>query len=200
MAKKPKKHFRPAQLSIRPATAAHWADLEKLFGPRGACAGCWCMYWRQRRSEFEKKKGSGNKRALKRLVGEGRVPGLLAYLGKEPIGWVSLAPREEFPVLENSRVAARVDSKPVWSVVCLFIAKEHRNRGVSTALLRAAADYARKKGARIVEGYPVEPKQAPMPDVFAYTGLASAFRRAGYREVARRTPTRPVMRRSLRPR
>jgi GNAT superfamily N-acetyltransferase len=103
-------------------------------------------------------------------------------------------------VLENSRVAARVDSKPVWSVVCLFISREHRNRGVSVALLRAAADYAKKKGGRIVEGYPVEPKQDPMPDVFAYTGLASAFRRAGYREVARRTPTRPVMRRALRPR
>jgi GNAT superfamily N-acetyltransferase len=199
-AKKPKKRSRPPQLAIRPVTAARWDDLEKLFGPRGACGGCWCMYWRLRRSEFDKKKGPGNKRALKRLVGEGSVPGLLAYAGKEPIGWVSLAPREEFPVLENSRVAARVDSKPVWSVVCLFIAREHRNRGVSVALLRAAADYAKKKGGRIVEGYPVEPKQDPMPDVFAYTGLASAFRRAGYREVARRTPTRPVMRRALRPR
>ena len=187
------------RLTVRPATPARWADLEKLFGPRGACGGCWCMYWRLRRSEFEKKKGPGNRRALKRLVGEGRVPGLLAYAGKEPIGWVSLAPREEFPVLENSRVAARVDSKPVWSVVCLFIAKEHRNRGVSVALLHAAADYARKKGARIVEGYPVEPK-ARQADVFVYTGLASAFRRAGYREVARRSPTRPVMRRALRPR
>jgi GNAT superfamily N-acetyltransferase len=157
------------------------------------------MYWRLRRSQYEKLKGPGNKRALKKLVREGRVPGLLAYLGKEPIGWVSLAPREEFPVLENSRVAVRVDDKPVWSVVCLFVAKEHRNRGVSTALLRAAADHTRKRGARIVEGYPVEPK-ARQADVFVYTGLASAFRRAGYREVARRSPTRPVMRRSLRPR
>jgi GNAT superfamily N-acetyltransferase len=199
MAKKPKQRSRPPQLTIRAVTAARWDDLEKLFGPRGACGGCWCMYWRLRRSQYEKQKGPGNKRALKKLVREGRVPGLLAYAGKEPIGWVSLAPREEFPVLENSRVAARVDNRPVWSVVCLFISREHRNRGVSIALLRAAADYARKKGARIVEGYPVEPKQDPMPDVFAYTGLASAFRRAGYREVARRSPTRPVMRRSLRP-
>jgi GNAT superfamily N-acetyltransferase len=105
------------------------------------------MYWRLRRSQYEKLKGPGNKRALKKLVREGRVPGLLAYLGKEPIGWVSLAPREEFPVLENSRVAVRVDDKPVWSVVCLFVAKEHRNRGVSTALLRAAADHTRKRGS-----------------------------------------------------
>lgn len=155
------------------------------------------MYWRVKRSVYERQKGAGNKRALKKLVRSGRVPGLLAYAGKEPVAWVSLAPREEFPVLENSRVAARVDAQPVWSVVCLFIAREFRNRGVSSALLRAAADYAKKKGARIVEGYPVEPgsRQA---DVFLYTGLASAFRRAGYREVARRSPTRPIMRRALR--
>jgi len=189
-ANKPKK---PVRLTVYPVTPARWGDLEKLFGPRGACAGCWCMYWRLKRSLYAQQKGAGNKRALKKLVRTGRVPGLLAYLGREPVGWVSLAPRKDFPVLENSRVAAPVDNRPVWSVVCLFIAREHRNRGLSTALLRAAADYAKKKGARIVEGYPVEPKSR-QADAFVWTGLAAAFRRAGFREVARRSPTRPVMR------
>jgi GNAT superfamily N-acetyltransferase len=198
MAKAASKPRKPLPLTVRPVTPARWADLEKLFGPRGACGGCWCMYWRLKRAEYERRKGAGNRRALKKLVQAGEVPGLLAYVGKEPVGWVAVAPRKTFPVLENSRVAARVDAQPVWSVVCLFVARAYRNRGVSTALLRAAADYARRRGARIVEGYPVEPKKR-QADVFVYTGLASSFHRAGYREVARRSPTRPVMRRILRP-
>lgn len=156
------------------------------------------MWWRLKRSEFERQKGEKNRRALKRIVKSGQVPGLLAYAGDRPIAWCSIAPREAFGALERSRVLKRVDDRPVWSVVCFFVAKPFRRRGVTAALLRAAVEHAREKGARVVEGYPIEPKKSPAPDPFVWTGLASAFRRVGFVEVARRSPTRPVMRLGLR--
>lgn len=190
----PSTRAQPAKLEFHSVTPKRWRDLEKLFGERGACGGCWCMCWRLKRSQFEKQKGAGNKKALKKIVAAGEVPGLLAYAGREPVGWCSVAPREAFPVLENSRILKRVDDQPVWSASCFFVARPYRRQGLSVKLLRAAVAYAKKKGARMVEGYPVEPKKSPMPDVFAWTGLASAFRRAGFKEVLRRSPTRPIMR------
>ena len=190
----PSTRAQPAKLEFHPVTPKRWRDLEKLFGERGACGGCWCMCWRLKRSQFEKQKGAGNKKALKKMVAAGEVPGLLAYAGREPVGWCSVAPREAFPVLENSRILKRVDDQPVWSASCFFVARPYRRQGLSVKLLRAAVAYAKKKGARMVEGYPVEPKRSPMPDVFAWTGLADAFRRAGFKEVLRRSPTRPIMR------
>jgi GNAT superfamily N-acetyltransferase len=152
------------------------------------------MYWRITRSQFEKQKGSGNKRALKRMVAGGDVPGLIAYAGRAPIAWCALGPRESYPVLARSRVLKPVDDQPVWSVVCFFVSRPYRGKGVTVELLRAAVQYAKRRGARIVEGYPTEPKKTPMPDAFAWTGLAGGFREAGFTEVARRSPTRPIMR------
>lgn len=182
-----------SELRYYPVTPERWQDLETLFGPRGACGGCWCMWWRLSRSQFEQQKGEQNREALKELVDAGRVPGLLAYVDGQPIGWCSVAPREEFPVLERSRTLKRVDDLPVWSIVCFFVAKPYRRQGLTVHLIKAAVDYARERGATIVEGYPVEPKAA-MPAAFAYTGLASAFRQAGFVEVLRRSETRPIMR------
>lgn len=181
-------------LDFRPATAETWPALEKLFGNRGACGGCWCMWWRLSRSEFNRQKGEGNKKALKTLIENGAVPGILAFLDREAIGWCAIAPRECYLTLERSRVLKRVDDEPVWSVVCLFIAKTYRRRGVSTKLLQAAVKHAAQHGGSIVEGYPVEPKKSHTPDPFAYTGLASAFRTIGFVEVMRRGETRPMMR------
>ena len=152
------------------------------------------MYWRMKRSDFDAKRGQGTKRALKKLVTQERVPGLLAYVEDEPIGWCSVAPREEFPVLERSRILKRVDREPVWSVVCFFVARPHRRKGITVELLKAAAEYAGRCGAKIIEGYPVESKKDDIAPVFIYTGIASAFRRAGFQEVARRSETRPIMR------
>ncbi len=104
---------KPRAILCTPVTPERWSDLEELFGERGACSGCWCMYWRVRRSQFEKHKGAGNKRALRRLVKNGPPPGLLAYAGREPVGWCAIAPRETFSQLENSRVLARVDTRAV---------------------------------------------------------------------------------------
>ena len=181
-------------LQFHPVTPKRWKDLEKLFGERGASGGCWCMWWRLSRSQFNKQKGVGNKKALKKIVASGEIPGILAYSNGEPIGWCSVSPRERFPVLERSRILKRIDEKPVWSVVCFFVAKPFRRKEVTIELLKAAIEYAKKCGAKIVEGYPVEPKKTKMPDVFAYTGLASAFRQAGFVEVLRRSDTRPIMR------
>jgi GNAT superfamily N-acetyltransferase len=155
------------------------------------------MWWRLKRSEWEQKKGAANKRAFKRIVRSGEVPGILAYEGRDPVGWCCVAPRETFAALERSRTLKRVDEEPVWSVTCFFIPRAHRNRGVASGLLRAAAEYARKKGAKILEGYPVEPRKGKMPDAFAWTGTASIFSRAGFKEVARRSRTRPIVRLAL---
>ena len=184
----------PAKLSFTPLTPATWDDFEDLFGQRGACGGCWCMYWRLKRSDFNQKKGTATRKLMRSLVTKGLRPGIIAYRNKIPVGWCAVAPREEYPVLNNSRILSPVDTRPVWSIVCFFIRKEHRNQGISTALIRAAVDFVRKQGGKIIEGYPVEPKKATMPAVFAYTGLASAFRQAGFTEAARRSETRPIMR------
>jgi GNAT superfamily N-acetyltransferase len=165
-----------------------------LFGPRGACGGCWCMYWRLPRTQFTAQKGEGTKRAFQHVVESGEIVGLLAYAKGQPVGWCAIAPRENYPVLERSRILKRVDEAPVWSVVCFFVSKEFRGKGMTTALLRGAVDYARQQGARIIEGYPIEPKNPRIPAAFAWTGLASAFRQAGFVEVLRRSETRPIMR------
>jgi GNAT superfamily N-acetyltransferase len=181
-------------LEFQPVTPKRWKDLENLFGERGACGGCWCMLWRLPRTKWQHQLGEKNKKALKRIVDSGEVPGILAYSDGKPIGWCAVAPRETFQLLEHSRIMGRVDEKSVWSVVCFFVAKPFRQKGMSVAMLKAAAEYAGKKGAKIVEGYPTEPKKERMPDVFANTGLASAFRQAGFKEVLRRSETRPIMR------
>lgn len=185
-------------LRVAPATPERWDDLARLFGARGACAGCWCMWWRRSPADWSRGKGAGNRRALHRLVASGDPPGLLAYDGREPVGWIALAPRESYPRLARSRTLAPLDDVPVWSVTCFFVAKGHRRKGVSVALLEAASDYAARRGARMLEGYPVEPRSAAIPDAFAWTGTAAAFRKAGFREAARRSATRPIMRRAPR--
>lgn len=180
--------------TFHPLTPERWSYLEKLFGPRGACCGCWCMYWRLSHSQFEQQSGELNRTSLKALVDSGKIPGLLAYSGVEPVGWCSIAPRQEFSTLERSRTLKPVDDQPVWSVVCFFIARGMRRKGLTVELLNAGVEYAKTHGAKIVEGYPVEPKKGKAPDVFVYTGLFSAFKEAGFTEVLRRSDTRPIMR------
>ena len=182
------------ELVFHPLTADRWRDLESLFGESGAVGGCWCMTWRLSRADYDVQKGEGNRTAMKSIVDSGEIPGIVAYAGGKPVGWCSIAPREAFPRLERSRVARRVDDQPVWSVVCFFISRSFRRRGVSLALLEAAIDYARGAGAKIIEGYPVQPRKDAMPDVFAWTGMASTFEKAGFTEVARRSESRPLMR------
>lgn len=154
------------------------------------------MTWRRSPKEFREKSGAGNKRAFKKIVEKATPPGILAYAGREPVGWVSIAPRSEFIRLENSKVLAPIDDQPVWSATCFFVRKDFRDQGLTSQLLEAAAEFARKKGAKILEGYPydVKDKQAPP---FVWTGLLGSFAKAGFQEAARRSRTRPIMRRTL---
>jgi GNAT superfamily N-acetyltransferase len=185
-----------AKLHWEPATAEHWDDIEELFGSRGACGGCWCMTWRRSKKDFDAGKAAGNRNALKRLAKREIAPGVLLYKGEEVVGWCSVAPRAEFIRLEASRVWAPVDDKPVWSVTCFFVKKGHRNQGLSVELLKAAAEFAKQHGASLLEGYPQELKNK-LPDAFVWTGLAGSFKRAGFKEVARRSDSKPIMRLAL---
>lgn len=188
------------RIVCRPLTPERWDDLAALFGPKGACANCWCMFFRSPAAAFHagtRDAGAGNRRALRRVVAAGPPPGLLAYRGRTPVGWCAVAPREAYPRLQNSRVMGPVDDRPAWSVTCFFVAREARRQGVTRALLDAAAAFAARHGARWLEAYPVDAR-GRQPDAFVYHGLAAMFHDPPWREIARRSPTRPVMRRALR--
>ena len=191
------------KLDIHPLTPVRFADLEALFnGPGGSqVRGCWCMYYR-RSGSAELPSGmtyaQSNKRALHSLVDRGVVPGLLGYRDGEPVAWVSLGPREDYAKLARSPVMKPVDDAPVWSVICFYTAQHARGEGLSAQMLAGAAAYARSQGARLLEAYPVD-KPARARDENMWFGSKSLYDAAGYREVARRKPTRPIVRKSLRP-
>ncbi|HVN54381.1 MAG TPA: GNAT family N-acetyltransferase [Anaerolineaceae bacterium] len=190
----PTEPFDPGRLKVLPLTPERWPDLEALFGAKGAVGGCWCMWWRIPRAEYNRQVGEGNRRLFKGIVERGEEPGLLAYQDDHPVGWCAVAPRETFPGLENSRIMKRVDEQPVWSITCFFIPRPYRRRGIMLRLVQEAVKFARERGAAIVEAYPHEPRDETVPGEFVFTGLASAFRSAGFIEVARRSETRPLMR------
>jgi ribosomal protein S18 acetylase RimI-like enzyme len=193
-----------AALEIRPLDAKRWKDLETLFNGRGGAQvrGCWCMYYR-RSGHTEVPPGNSrpehNKSSLKALVDRRIAPGLIGYREGKPIAWVSFGPREDFEKLARSTVMRAVDDKPVWSVVCFYTAKEARGEHVAEAMLQGAIDYARAHGARLVEAYPVDKRERDRDDSMWF-GAKSMYDRAGFTEVARRKPTRPVVRKTLRPR
>jgi GNAT superfamily N-acetyltransferase len=182
-------------LTFHPLTPDRWPDLETLFGPRGACAGCWDMWWRIKRSTFDAQKGDANREAFRQIVEAGSVPGLIAYEGAQPVGWVAVEPRDAYPVLLRSHVLKPIDAEPgVWAITCFFVTRQHRRSGMTSALIRAAVDHAAAHGARIVEAYPIEPRSADAPDFYVFTGFAATFEEAGFVEAARRSETRPIMR------
>jgi GNAT superfamily N-acetyltransferase len=181
-------------LVFLPVTKSKWKDLEQLFGERGACGGCWCMSWRLKSSTFEQQKGEKNKRAMKKIVYNNEIPGIMAYFEKKPIGWCAFAPREKFIRLKDSRVLAPIDDEKVWSITCFFIHKNFRRKGISTELLKAVIKYCKKKKVKILEAYPQVPYSDNIPAAFAWTGIPSAFEKAGFKVVERRSPKRPIMR------
>jgi GNAT superfamily N-acetyltransferase len=183
------------KLDIRSLTPGLWPALEDLFGKQGASSGCWCMYWRIGR-EYWKRPREENRKAFKLIVKRGPPPGLLAFDGDLAVGWCQITPREDLPYLDDRPSLARVDDAPVLSISCFFVRRGYRRKGVMSALVKAALETARRAGAPAVEAYP---RDADAPAPAAYTGFATTFARAGFREVGRRK-VGPIMRCELKAR
>ena len=186
-------------IEVYPASAERWNDLETLFGPKGAYSGCWCMFWRLNRADFNKMKSEGRKAVLQDMTCKNEVPGVLAYKDGQPIGWCSIGPRENFTALENSRILRRVDDTPAWSVVCFFVAKGFRKKGTMSALLQGAVRYAESQGALVIEGYPIDMQTdklsgQKLTGYSGYMGIASVFREAGFVKVGEASETQLIMR------
>lgn len=188
--------------TFRPLTPDVLPDFERLLGPRGACAGCWCTFFRYRRAEWEAGRGEGNRLRQAAYVRAGAVPGLVAFDGDEPVGWVAVEPRRSYPVVLASRTTRPAGEGQAldgtWAVTCFYVPRRHRGRGLMSALVRAAVAHARAAGARAVEAYPVDYRK-PVGTTFLYHGVARVFLRSGFREVERRSATRPIVRMDLGP-
>ena len=186
-------------VEVAPVTPDRWPDLVDLFtrkGPRGGTPitdGCWCQFWLLRGKEASDKWGAPGRRRLQKEVKRGSEPGLLAYLDGVPVGWCRIGPREMFDRLENSATLRRVDDEPVWSVVCFYVHPTAKRKGVARALLAGAEALAAKHGARLVEAYPVGPKQINLD---AYTGYQPMYTAAGY-DTVRRAGRRTVVRKQV---
>jgi GNAT superfamily N-acetyltransferase len=184
-------------LEVAPVSSERWPDLVELFGERGATSGCWCMFWRLTGGEFSRDAGPGTRRALKNLVERGATPGLLAYSQGQPVGWCSVAPRDEFPRVLRSPVLRPVDQRPAWSVVCFYVDRSARRHGVAAHLLDAAVRHATSAGAELLEGYPRDTGGGRRASAELYVGTVPMFLAAGFHEVTRRSLYRPIMRRDL---
>jgi GNAT superfamily N-acetyltransferase len=184
-----------SQLRVEPVTKKNWNKFVELFGEKGACGNCWCMYYRLSKEDFiEGKVEDGNKNAIKELVWEGKPVGLIGLLEGQAIAWCAFAPREDFIKLNKSRVHKRIDDKEVWSIPCLFIQKNFRRSGVSVQLLKGAINYSRENKIKIIEAYPMIPTKEKIPDSFAWIGLFKSFEHAGFKIVDRTSKNRPMVR------
>ncbi|MEP6596199.1 MAG: GNAT family N-acetyltransferase [Ginsengibacter sp.] len=183
------------QLTFEPLTKQNWSKFVQLFGNKGACGNCWCMYFRLKKSDYEKGKADDrNKTAMKNIVWGNKPTGLLGIYEGQAIAWCAFAPREDFMKLENSRVHKRIDNESVWSIPCFFIDKKFRRQGVTVELLKGASNYAKEKGIKIIEAYPTIPTQEKLPDSFAWIGLYKSFERAGFQIVNKTSKNRPMVR------
>lgn len=181
------------KLAIRPLTPNLWPALEDLFGEKGACNGCWCMYCRVG-SAYRKQPADKNKAAFRAIVKRGPPPGLLAFDGDRAVGWCQVTPRDELPALDRSWRLKRVDDVPVWALSCFYVRIGYRRKGVTKALISAALKVAKRSRAPALEAYPFDAAVSPST---SSTGYATTFARAGFKVVARRDPPRPIMRYDL---
>lgn len=182
------------KLDIYSLDKERWNDFEALFGDRGACGGCWCMSWRLKKSVFDGQKGTANKNAMKNLVEQNEIVGVLGYLDGKPIGWCAVAPRDKYIRLENSRVLKRIDNEPVWSITCLYIEKTYRRKGISAELIKGAINYCRINSASIIEAYPTVPYSNKVPEAFLWTGVPSVYAGVGFSLAEKRSKWKQIMR------
>lgn len=191
----PGKDSQKKKLTIEPLTLKNWDKFVALFGDRGACANCWCMYYRlDNKSYKEGQKARTNKTLMHNLVKSGRQVGLLGILNGEAVGWIAFSPREDFIRLGRSRIHKSPDNEKVWSVPCFFTGRKFRGKGVSGEMLRGAMEYAKANGITAIEGYPVIPVSGKMPDAFAWYGMYSIFGREGFKTISDKSPNRPLVR------
>jgi len=189
------------EFTFREITPELWPDFEKLFGANGACGGCWCQSWRVPTGKqlWEKRKGRINKSATKKLILAGDMTGLLAYDGRQAVGWCSYGPRDQYARLSRMKPYHRDDTAGVWCINCFFIDKQYRQQGLARLLLNAALDYIRKRRIKIVEAYPtpltLDGKK--LPGAFVYAGPLSLFEKAGFTIVQRFSYSRPLVRKEL---
>jgi len=191
------------KLTVLPLTPDRWPDIEAVFNAKGCTVarGCWCMAYRRSVIPFVPPAGvtsaDANRADLQALVDSGKPPGLIGYSGAVPVGWISLAPRDEFKRLENSLVMKAVDEQPVWSIICFVVPSQYRGQGVAAAMLKGAVAHARKQGAKLLEAYPMDFPGRSSNDSMWF-GAKSMFDAEGFEEVARRRPRHPIVRLKLR--
>jgi len=183
------------KIETRELTPALWPDLEKLFGRNGACAGCWCMWWRLGPSErISIANGPRMKRRQRNLVESGASHGVLAFVDGAPVGWCAYAHKSELPKLQRSKALASDDAPEVWSIPCFFVKAGFRGCGVSRALLRHALRSIRAAGGRVAEAYPVRP---PATNAAAFTGTVPFLESEGFVTLTKHPRGRQRARRKL---
>jgi GNAT superfamily N-acetyltransferase len=185
--------------TIRHATADRWPDLEALMGERGDPSRCWCQYYRSD-EPYRHGARTENRDAMQQQVTRSVVPhGVLGYDDDgRPVGWCAVAPRGDYPRLTRMRAAkATSDEDGLWSVTCFVVRVGHRRQGLAGELLAGAVDLARRNGARVIEGYPVDPSVRPCGSSGLYPGPLSLYLGAGFSEVARTSPSRSIVRLTL---
>ncbi|WP_245162003.1 GNAT family N-acetyltransferase [Brevibacterium marinum] len=181
-------------VEVVPATPGLWTRLGRVFGPREKNPdSCWCQ-------RFRRHDALNNRTALRREFEESEAPvGLLALVDGEVAGWTRVVPRATLPGILNNRALARLfdDQADAWWVSCFVVRREYRGAGLGVTLLRGAVDWAFESGAAALDGHPVDVaalRRAPAPSA-VFTGTLAMFRQAGFTEIARTCPSRPVMRR-----
>lgn len=166
------------EFAVRPVTTENLGDFVALFESRGAPHYCWCSIYRM--SAQKHLSNAEKKEAMCKLVHEGIPVGVLAYDGERPIGWCSVAPRETYKRLDRSRTMPRVTPAdlPTWTILCFFVLRTYRGKGVTKRLLEGAVTYARSQGAQVIEAYPFD----TAGNSSTHRGHSSLFKEAGFRQ------------------
>lgn len=187
------------QIETRELAPGMWAEVEELFGKNGACAGCWCMFWRLGEGEkFDDVKGAKAKERFRALVEEGRAHGVLAFVEGKPVGWCSFERRVDLPKLHRAPSLQVEGAERAWSLPCFFVKSGFRGKGVARAMLAAALRALGSRKAEIAEAYPVLPSgEGKVPAAFAYTGVPALFEAAGFSLVQARPKGKQVYRRAM---
>jgi GNAT superfamily N-acetyltransferase len=185
------------KIKLEPLTLNNWDMFEELMGEKGGCGGCWCMLFRLPYKEFKANKPGGNKMFMHEIVSQTRPTGLMAVYENKAIGWMALAPREDYTKIEKARSLKRIDDKPVWSITCFFVKKEFRKMGISQMMIKAVIAYAKKNNIETLEAYPAIPYDDKMPAPFLWIGVLSSFKKNGFKVVQQNGKSRAMVRKEV---